>query len=165
MEIWEKVKGYEGVYVVSNLGNVKRLITNKKRKELPLIKSINATGYLNVNLFKYGIQKTYRVNRLVALAFIPNLENKPQINHINGIKTDNRVENLEWVTNKENIIHAIEIGLFDSVGIKNGRSKLTNIDIIEIRNSVLSVRRLGEIYNVSFTTINKIKLRKVWKHL
>ena len=96
IEIWKDIKGYEGVYQVSNLGNVRRV------KLLKQYSDESKGGYNVVNLCKDGNAKMKRVHRLVAEAFIPNPENKPCIDHINTDRTDNRVENLKWVTKQEN---------------------------------------------------------------
>lgn len=100
-EIWKDIKGYEGLYQVSNFGNVKSLSNNFSRKE-KILKLNNIKGYLFVDLYKNGKVKHYKVHRLVAEHFIPNPDNKPCIDHINTNKTDNRVENLRWTTHKEN---------------------------------------------------------------
>ena len=101
-EQWRPVVGYEGLYEVSSYGNVYSMRTKKILKPRD-----NGRGYLRVNLYKNGKQKNCRVHRLVAEAFIPNPENKPTLNHINEIKTDNRVCNLEWMTHKENTQYSL----------------------------------------------------------
>jgi len=117
-EIWKDIPGYEGYYQVSNKGNIKSLERQKKsgqgyfyRKERILKKILMSTGYHFVHLCKGKNIKMTSCHRLMATAFIPNPENKPQINHKNGNKTDNRLENLEWVTRKENAKHAYDNGL------------------------------------------------------
>lgn len=108
-EIWVDIKGYEGLYQVSNQGRVKsldRIIVkengNKQNLKGKILKQKIHKGYYTVYLSKNGNVKTVRVHRLIAMAFIPNPKNKPFIDHINTITTDNRIENLRWVTPKEN---------------------------------------------------------------
>ena len=103
-EIWRDVNGYENLYEVSNLGNVRR-----KGKRKNLYKSLR--NYYVVKLSKNNIKKCYSIHRLVAQAFIPNLYNKKQINHIDGDKLNNNVNNLEWVTQSENTKHAYKLKL------------------------------------------------------
>lgn len=111
-EVWKDIKGYEGLYQVSSLGRIKSLerITKGRiryyKKEKILKNHIGQDGYFKTYLYKLGKVKTCRINRLVAETFIPNPENKPEVNHINEVKTDNRVENLEWTTRKENSLHS-----------------------------------------------------------
>lgn len=119
-EIWKDVVGYEESYQVSDKGRVYSKgfdyltsgINSHRCKINPdILKCLNSTnGYHNVALYKKGVKnRKYFVHRLVAIAFIPNLENKPHVNHKNGIRTDNRLENLEWCTAKENIVHSFEV--------------------------------------------------------
>lgn len=117
-DLWRDIPGYEGVYQVSKLGLVKRLkgscntkTGTSKRKERILTPGTNTDGYLCVNLSMNKTYKHCRVHRLIAMTFIDNPEYKPQINHKNGIKYDNWVGNLEWVTASENAIHAYRNGL------------------------------------------------------
>ena len=111
-EVWKDIEGFEGLYQVSNLGRVKsleRTVWNKGRgcyrivAEKILKAGDNGHGYLHVSLSKDGKSKTCRVNRLVAMAFIPNPDNLPEVNHKNEDKTNNRVENLEWCSKLYNI--------------------------------------------------------------
>lgn len=105
-EIWREVKGYEGYYEVSNLGNVRALerivCDGRMRPAKSVTKRKDNLGYFHVGLNKNRKETTIRIQRLVAQAFIPNPENKPYLDHINTIRTDNRVDNLRWVTPKEN---------------------------------------------------------------
>lgn len=102
-EIWKDIKEYEGIYQVSNLGRVKSL---KHSKEGKLLKGrVTGKGYLSVALFRNSVRKSNSIHRLVAEAFIPNPENKPEVNHIDENKLNNDVSNLEWVTSKENSNH------------------------------------------------------------
>lgn len=103
-EIWLPIEGYEN-YQVSNMGRVKSLGNDKSRKEKILRQGKNHKGYLFVILYKEGKLKSFRVHRLVANAFIPNPNNYPTVNHKNEIKTDNRVDNLEWMNMKQQINH------------------------------------------------------------
>lgn len=100
-EVYKDIEGYEGLYQVSNLGNVKSLNYSKTKKENVLKPGIR-NGYLKVDLCKNKTKKTYSVHRLVAKAFIENTNNLPMINHKDECKTNNVVENLEWCTHKYN---------------------------------------------------------------
>lgn len=112
VEEWRDVVGYEGLYIVSNYGEVRSLGNDKGRKEKTMKTHICRSGYEKLDLYKKSqpTKKVY-VHRLVAMAFIPNPNNKPQVNHINCDKLDNKLKNLEWVTRSENITHAYATGL------------------------------------------------------
>ena len=123
MEIWKDIKGYEGQYQVSNLGYIKSsyMWTGDKyiKREKILRNVLYKNGYLYVSLSKDGKVKRFKVNRLVAEAFIENPYNLPITNHKDGDKTNNCVSNLEWCTYGENLSHAYKTGLRKSTHIKN----------------------------------------------
>ena len=129
--IWKDVPGYSGYYEVNNHGlirGVERLITFKCKSRVCKSKVLkqreNRNGYLKVTLSRYGIKKTYETHRLIALVFLPIPLGKSCVNHINGNKLDNRIENLEWVSHSENNLHAIKLGLRQCrriVDIQSGR--------------------------------------------
>ena len=135
---WKDVKGYEGLYQVSDEGVVislprqygNRLIAGR----ILSTNRLTRDGYRRVSLSKEGKPKEFRVNRLVAETFIPNPENKPTVNHKNGNKLDNRVENLEWMTREENMQHAYDNGLKKPTrGPFNAQAKLSESDVRYIR--------------------------------
>ena len=100
-EIWKDVVGYEGKYQISDLGRVKSFIGTEKI----LKQQKSKLGYMYIILCNKNVQKRFAVHRLVATAFIPNLDNKKEVNHINEIRWDNRLLNLEWITRTENVNH------------------------------------------------------------
>ena len=114
-EIWRPIKDYEGLYEISNTGKVKSLkktrLNNTSIEEHIMKPSINHNGYLRVELSNNGKRKSYLIHRLVANAYIPNSNIKLQINHIDGNKQNNNLNNLEWCTPQDNVIHSWKYGL------------------------------------------------------
>ena len=130
MEVWRDIEGYEGLYQVSNLGNIKSLAFGPKNhpnvqpQERLLKISKSSTGYMHVQLYKEGISSTKLVHKLVASTFIDNPYNKPEVNHIDSNRTNNNVENLEWVTRTENMRHAANNRIRKQTNQNNKESRI-----------------------------------------
>lgn len=122
-ETWKAIDGYVGHYEISNYGRVKSFPTQRRTTTIILKPKLTKDGYYETTLNANNKTKYIRTHRLVAQAFIPNLQNKPQVNHKDGNKLNNYVGNLEWVTNQENITHSIAIGLQNPVGHNNSNAK------------------------------------------
>lgn len=158
-EIWKDIKDYEGLYQISNLGRIKSLRYNKERLLTPI--KNNKTNYIHINLCKHKVNKTHYIHRLLGCAFVDNKDNKPHINHKNGVRDDNRIENLEWVTPKENHIHK-----YYTLNYKQHRRRHTEEEVLKIReiynNNKVSQIKLVEIFNSNRATINKILKNKAY---
>lgn len=165
-EIWKDITGYDYQYKISNLGRIKKITENK---EVILKQGIGGSGYYKVNLRKNKKQITYNTHRLIAIYFIPNPLNKPEVNHKNGIKTDISIDNLEWNTCSENKYHAYKNNLINHPkGLQHHFCKFKSEDDIRfIRNEGLSMtnKSLAELYNVCQTSISLIKTMKNYKHI
>lgn len=123
-EIWKDVVGYEGIYKVSNLGNVRRVSSFRGVNKMYLgcynLKGLdNGKGYLRIKLTMYNKSKRVMLHRIIAEAFIPNPDKKPFINHIDHDKRNNSLSNLEWCTQSENILHEVKNGRWHACKIKN----------------------------------------------
>lgn len=138
-----------------------------KREDFVILKkSVVSGGYLQVSLCENGV-KSRLVHRLVALAFIPNPENKPCVNHKNGIKTDNREENLEWCTYKENNGHSAKNGLHPR-GERHHAAKIKDCDVLSMRKEHgdgIGVAVIMSKYGLSRATVYRIINKKNWKHI
>lgn len=166
-EIWKDIKGYEGLYQVSNLGRVKSLDTidrlHRKHKSNIKHQCNNGNGYLIVNLKHNGKQKNHLVHRIVATTFLENPDNKREVNHKDGNKQNNCVDNLEFVTRSENIKHAFKMGLNKNLkGVNHPKFKLTIEQVKFIKehakpyDSEYSFEILGRRFNISSTVVKKI---------
>lgn len=134
-EEWKDIKGYEGMYQISTLGRIKSFKCNRKR----ILKiGSNPLGYVIIGLWKDNKEKFYQVHRIVAETFIENVDNKKEVNHIDGNKRNNSIENLEWVTRSENMKHAIKNKLLviDRNKCKNKR-KMKSIQQLDLNGNLI----------------------------
>ena len=165
-EIWKPIQKYEDRYLISNLGKVfslfsKRCISNR----------INKAGYIQIILHKKGENKTLLLHRVLGQTFIPNPLNLPQINHKNAVKTNNKLKNLEWVTQSFNTRHAYKMDkITRMLGEKHPKAILTNQKVLKIKtlsqnNDCLSYREIGKIFGVNKSTISDIITGKTWTHI
>lgn len=157
MEQWKDISGYENIYQVSNLGKVKNVNTNRILKQ-----QVDHDGYFIITLRKGKAKKTYKVHRLVAETFIPGNHKTLQVNHISGIKSDNSVSNLEWVTLRENIIHAHKIGIYNQTQQSNAMNKYKKT-ILKILNGKV-VEKYESLSMASKTMgVTKQSIRRAFK--
>lgn len=172
-EIWKDVPGYEGKYKISNKGNLIKLSHYSKKGRyypesiVPTFK--NYKGYIQIYLFDNNQRKTTTIHRLIAKAFISNPDNKDQINHKNGIKDDNRIENLEWCNQSENMRHAFDTGLKEGLpGEKNGRATLSQetVDLVKTKyNNGEKLPDISKELNISLGKLRTIIYGLSWKDL
>lgn len=167
-EKWKPIDGYDGAYEVSSFGNVRSYQNfgyELKKEPKILRQTINSYGYPSVMLCKKGKRRYRAVHRLVAETFIKPENLSLQVDHINGVKTDNRVSNLEWVTPRENTLRSVRLGLKPR-GEKHGNSKLKQKEVEIIRDLYQtgkhSQRKLGAFFGVSHWTIGRIVNNKMW---
>lgn len=182
-EVFRDVLGYEGLYQVSNYGRVKSLerknifycglrkeYLERPTKEKILNYNKSNRGYLQVCLTKDGKSKTYTVHRLVAKAFIPNLKNKKQVNHIDGNKENNNIDNLEWATSSENNKHAFRTGLNKPHNVRKVNQYDLKGNFIKQWNSITDFLKENNLNlkNSNITTCCKGKRKNaygfIWKY-
>lgn len=179
-EIWKDIEGYEDKYQVSNKGRIRSLNRKVQVQNHPqhsyrsvkgtIMKKNLVNRYYCIALSRNGDKKTHKVSRMVASAFIPNPENKPQVNHIDGNKLNDEASNLEWSTCSENIQHAFDIGIKDHSGTAGPQeTKLTETDVLDIRNTwnlgCFMQKEIANAWGVSVPTISMIVNRKSWTHI
>lgn len=168
-EEWQPIVGYIGQYEVSNHGNVRRLVDRIGRPRLKDIKpSIAKSGYARVFLCINGIVKTKYVHRLVATTFCKNQRGGNVVNHIDFNKANNRADNLELVSVRENVQHTLKNGRFN-MGEKVRWSILTNDIVKKIRSEyvpyIVQVKHLADKYNIKARTVRAMLQRQSWKHI
>lgn len=175
LEIWKDIEGFEGIYQVSNFGNIKSLARYRSQlsatapfiwiKERILKPRINKYGYGSVYLFNNNIKKFYFIHTLVILAFVPNLKGKKHVNHIDGIKLNNRADNLEWCTDSENQLHRYRI-LKKDFGSSHPGGKLSEVDVNNIRDLIkqgLTNVDLAKKFKVTDVIISRLRNNKTYK--
>lgn len=172
-EEWKDIPGYENYYQASNHGRIKRVggyirhsnNSMKNWSEKVLAQKQDAGGYLKVEFSKDGKRKNILCHRAVCAAFHENPQNLPQVNHKDGDKTNNSVDNLEWCSKSHNRLHAFATGLTSAKGSKNSQAILTVDRVLKIRESNERVKDLARQHGVSPATICDIKNRRSWAHI
>lgn len=155
MEIWRDIEGFEGKYQISNLGRVKSLRFNKSTRSKILKNAINNYGYHTVTLYNDSSRYVKQIHRLVAETFIKNEDIKPHVNHIDGNKSNNNVNNLEWCSVKENVDHAYEHNL-----ISNHRNTPIKIRCNELNIDFDSFSDASRFFQCSRAQIRNIIIGK-----
>ena len=168
MEQFKDIEGYEGKYKVSNTGlvfSVKAMKVLAERRRGP------RGGYLCCALYKNGIRKEESAHRLVAKAFLENKENYAEVNHKDGNKLNNNVDNLEWCSSEYNRVHARKAGLWEpNLGVAHGGAKLNEKQVRVIKHmknipNRITQKRIGKIFGVGKGTVQAIFAGRQWKHI
>jgi len=168
-ERWEPVVGYKGWYEVSDIGRARNVADRKHTFVGKILKQrIISSGYCGISLCRNGDQHDAIVHRLVMAAFVGQCPEGKEVNHKDGDKTNNRLDNLEYVTQSENMIHAFDTGLHSLGGEKNNMSKLTEENVHEIRRLLragLTHKSISALFNVSRSCISLIATGERWAYL
>ena len=169
MENWKPISGYEGIYEVSDLGNVRSVVDRRNSYVGKILRPRIKSGYRVFGLTKDGKTRTHKGSRLAAKAFLSNPNNKPTVNHKNGVKNDDRVDNLEWATVSENTKHAFDTGLAKTrKGEKCTSARLKELGVIVIRgllNSGAVGKEVALRFGISEMMVSDIRLGKTWAEL
>lgn len=174
MEIWKDIRGYTGLYQVSNTGKVKSLSKSwiggtggLRTKPDTILAQTNSNNYLAVNLRKDGKAKRYSVHTLVGKEFVDGYKPGLEINHKDGNKNNNNDWNLEWVTSKQNKQHGLSQGLYDNIINENSRfAKITKEDVIKIKHLIKNhtQKKVAQMFNITQSNVSYIVNNKSWKH-
>jgi len=175
-EVWKKIPGFSK-YEASTMGRLKTYNWKNTGREKIMKPALDNGGYLRTMLLSdQGKYKTVKVHRIIISTFIENIHNKETINHKNGIKTDNRILNLEWNTRSENIIHSFKNKLSSNVGEQNPNATLTDKQVKDIRKNYKYGRKskyeggktkkqIADEYGTTFNVIKNLIQGRTWKHL
>lgn len=180
MKQWKRVPGYSN-YEASTDGEIKTFNWKNKGVEKVMKPALDNCGYLRTVLYNNeGVAKTIKVHRIIAMTFIHNPENKPQVNHINHIRSDNRVHNLEWVTASENVKWSFTCKRSNINGERNPHTNLKDEDVIEMRklwkhgrknkydengNLCMTRKELADKFGTTVDVVKSIIQKRTWKHL
>lgn len=161
-ELWVPLKEYKGIKV-SSVGRIKKAANKRRKERILTVFPKDRDGYYRCSVQKLdGTWTSQPVHRLVAKAFIPNAQNKEAVNHIDGNRTNNRVENLEWVTPKENVIHSFRFGVRKKCKQVPKKTILTDFQISQIDNlrKIYTVNQLSKLFNITYQSLKNIIHKK-----
>lgn len=169
-EVWKDVNGYSGIYQISDNGRVKSIGRIKKFSkynpnvtlhEKIMVTHLDSGGYPYISLLKDGVRKRHRIHKLVASHFIDNYQSGIDVNHIDGVKTNNNISNLENISRSGNIKHAY------SMGLRKRGIKLSQNDVYAIKHKIHGVpqRLIADAFNIFQTTVSDIRRNRIWKEV
>ena len=177
-EIWKDIKSYEGRYQISNFGRVKSLpriayrsTSSFKVSEKILKSGLDKLGYERIRLGSkaHNDKSTYKVHRLVAIAFVDNADSKAEVNHRDSIKTNNRADNLEWSSRKENMQHAAKNNLMKRLaGEDNPNAKLNKkivLEMFKLKADGIKNKEIAKTFNVGYSQTSRILSKEAWTHV